>query len=239
MGRLRGQVYRRVRTGFTLWELLVVVGVLVLLMGLVATFAGKSWKAARRTNCMSNMRQVSAAYFQYAAENDGRLPLCDLDQVVLGRSFDALKDISYLRPYIGDRRVYHCPEDLRTDVRTYAVNDYFGGQFLSITHAPLLQRVVNMPMTMLLIEEQSPPLKNSYAGGFVILPAPSTAWADNPGVLHEGGTCLSFADGHVEYWKWLDKRTLTLPLTAFPHTKDNPDLVRLQGVAGSSLATVN
>jgi prepilin-type N-terminal cleavage/methylation domain-containing protein/prepilin-type processing-associated H-X9-DG protein len=27
-------------------------------------------------------------------------------------------------------------------------------------------------------------------------------------IHHSGGTCLSFADGHVEYWKWKDPRTV-------------------------------
>jgi prepilin-type N-terminal cleavage/methylation domain-containing protein len=28
-------------------------------------------------------------------------------------------------------------------------------------------------------------------------------------IQHSNGTCLSFADGHLEYWKWKDPRTLT------------------------------
>ena len=31
---------------------------------------------------------------------------------------------------------------------------------------------------------------------------PSTSWADSPSKRHNKGACLSFADGHVEYWKW-------------------------------------
>jgi hypothetical protein len=37
-------------------------------------------------------------------------------------------------------------------------------------------------------------------------PVASSFW-DVPGGQHLDGTVLSFADGHAEYWKWVDKRT--------------------------------
>jgi prepilin-type processing-associated H-X9-DG protein len=40
-----------------------------------------------------------------------------------------------------------------------------------------------------------------------------TGWSDGyrewgAPIHHANGTCLSFADGHVEYWKWRDPRTV-------------------------------
>jgi prepilin-type processing-associated H-X9-DG protein len=33
-------------------------------------------------------------------------------------------------------------------------------------------------------------------------PYPANNWADSPSKRHNRGACLSFADGHAEYWKW-------------------------------------
>src|ERR1017187_4253818 len=38
-------------------------------------------------------------------------------------------------------------------------------------------------------------------GIFLVEPAPGT-WRDSPATQHSRGGTFSFADGHVEYWKW-------------------------------------
>ena len=45
---------------------------------------------------------------------------------------------------------------------------------------------------------------------------------------HNGGDNLIFGDGHLEYWKWQDPDTLTLPYTdAWCYARD-PGSVDLQ-----------
>lgn len=42
---------------------------------------------------------------------------------------------------------------------------------------------------------------------------PEECWGrqyDYPPVHHSNGTCLSFVDSHIEYWKWKDPRTIKL-----------------------------
>ena len=36
------------------------------------------------------------------------------------------------------------------------------------------------------------------------------SWWDRPTVRHGDGTNFSFADGHSDYWKWKDPRTVKL-----------------------------
>jgi hypothetical protein len=67
-------------------------------------------------------------------------------------------------------------------------------------------------------------------GGFVVENAP--VWIDFPAILHRNGTCLTFVDGHGEYWVWGDPRTLTLTKHLTP-SGGNADLVRLQNVQGA------
>jgi len=55
----------RVRRGFTLVELLVVMTIIAILMGLAFAGVARAREAARRTQCMNDMRQFGSAVMQY------------------------------------------------------------------------------------------------------------------------------------------------------------------------------
>lgn len=59
--------------GFTLIELLVVIAVVALLIGILFPALGRARHGARVMGCLSNMRQVGTAAYQYAVERDGLL----------------------------------------------------------------------------------------------------------------------------------------------------------------------
>src|SRR5439155_11108828 len=63
-----------IRRGFTLVELLVVVAVLALLAGLLFPVLSQARHAARRSACVSNLRQLGAAFAMYAGDYDETLP---------------------------------------------------------------------------------------------------------------------------------------------------------------------
>src|SRR5262245_63037310 len=62
------------RRGFTLVELLVVIGVVAALAALLLPALASASDRARRTACLSNLRQVGIAVQAYAADNSGRIP---------------------------------------------------------------------------------------------------------------------------------------------------------------------
>jgi hypothetical protein len=67
------KIDKRNTTGFTLVELLVVIAVLALLAGLALPALLKTSEASNQTKCLSNMRQLSAAYLLMVADKDGVL----------------------------------------------------------------------------------------------------------------------------------------------------------------------
>ncbi len=69
-------VTRRVRShwGFTLVELLVVIGIIALLISILMPALSNARREARKTQCLSNLRQVGMALASYLAESKGVYP---------------------------------------------------------------------------------------------------------------------------------------------------------------------
>lgn len=63
------------RRAFTLVELLVVTGILAMLAAILFPVFAQSKAAAKRTECVSNVRQLSAAMLMYVDDHDGTYPM--------------------------------------------------------------------------------------------------------------------------------------------------------------------
>src|SRR5438034_1315822 len=60
--------------GFSLVELLVVIGIIAVLVALLLPVAAKAREQSRRTKCLANLRTIGQQMFMYANVNRDRLP---------------------------------------------------------------------------------------------------------------------------------------------------------------------
>lgn len=74
MTRAKRPAASGVRCGFTLVELLVVVGIISVLIALLLPALNAAGAAARRVACASNLRQLGQAMMMYASDNGGNFP---------------------------------------------------------------------------------------------------------------------------------------------------------------------
>ncbi len=129
--------------------------------------------------------------------------------------------VSPLWDYCPSTDVYHCPGDQRAKqgrnqglwawVSYSKANPMNGGGWQGSTanggSQPYFTKIDEIPdpaMSMVFVEEQDP--RNENLGTWVInVP---TGWVDPFAVAHGNDSSFSFADGHSENHKWIDKGTL-------------------------------
>ena len=106
------------RHGFTLVELLVVIGIIALLISILLPSLSAAREQGNRTKCLSNLRQLGLAISMYANSEKGHYPYPATsahrkDDVIYWQSGRNL-DESALGPYMGlpfNRQAWICPSD--------------------------------------------------------------------------------------------------------------------------------
>lgn len=66
------------RRGFTLIELLVVIAIIAILAAILFPVFGRARENARRSSCLSNMKQMGLAAMQYVQDYDERYPMGEI-----------------------------------------------------------------------------------------------------------------------------------------------------------------
>jgi len=157
--------------GFTLVELLTVVGIIVVLMGLLIPSIYTAREKAKQAKCASNVRQLLIGLNLYEQEY---------------KSFPVLSDgggtlyTSLYPRFIDSKEIFHCPNH-----RNLAGEHYAGNATCYAS---------NDTVTANGLTADNP----DYAISQTVLVIDSLWDYEQP--RHSGGSNLGFADGHVEWY---------------------------------------
>ena len=103
------------RPGFSMVELLVVIGIIALLAGLLLSAVSRVRESAQSARCLSNLHSISVAFHAYASENDLRFP----EPAATNVSWEFM-----LQPYLSQTMVFGCPSDLEVFPATGSSYDW-------------------------------------------------------------------------------------------------------------------
>ncbi|RYG71697.1 DUF1559 domain-containing protein [bacterium] len=94
--------------GFTLIELLVVIAIIAILAAILFPVFGRARENARRSSCMSNLKQLGLGTMQYTQDYDEYLP-----DATYGPA-SAITDPKWMDvifPYVKSEQIFTCPSD--------------------------------------------------------------------------------------------------------------------------------
>lgn len=93
------------RVGFTLIELLVVIAIIAILAAILFPVFGRARENARRSSCLSNLKQIGTGIMMYEQDYDGFMP----PSVVFATSSTFKTWPTLMMPYIKSEQVFVCP----------------------------------------------------------------------------------------------------------------------------------
>ncbi len=103
-----GVVHQR---GFSLVELLVVIGIIALLIGILMPVLSRAREQSRRTDCLANLRSLGQAMFMYANNHKDRLPNGNLRTVFIDYAGANRVMVDFADMDVKAPAVFHCPSD--------------------------------------------------------------------------------------------------------------------------------
>lgn len=122
---------RRKLLGFTLIELLVVIAIIAILAAILFPVFARARENARKTSCLSNLKQLGLGIMQYTQDFDENFP----NGYIAGGS-DWINDgwPVFVQPYVKSIEVFRCPSDTVPPVQegwqgkaiSYASNGLYG-----------------------------------------------------------------------------------------------------------------
>ena len=203
----------RRQRGFTLIELLVVIAIIAILAAILFPVFQKVRENARRTACLSNMKQIGLAFMQYNQ---------DYDEKFTGSTYYGEGWAGKVYPYVKSKGVYVCPDDSTKPLpNTYAPDQvsYTANSFLLCPHtvsstdntavSSTLAQLTAPATTVLLFEGQS--VESGYNG-----PGTGTDHQNNYTYLTDPGENQSLVgDGSSDAY--------SVPIEVGRHAPDNAD----------------
>ncbi len=204
---------------FTLIELLVVIAIIAILMAILMPALNRVREQGKRTVCLNNIRQLALAWNLYADDYDSKIVNGNThaDQRDAWVKWESTLNVAEkirnieegnLFLYVPNIKIYKCPAGVKDEVCTYSIPDYMNGHLAieGATPDPLTYRSkIRNPAQQIVFLDEGRLTPSSFT-----IYHYKELWWDQITARHGDGTNFSFSDGHSEYWKWDDPRTVEI-----------------------------
>lgn len=140
---------KRERAGFSLIELVVILGILAILVMVATPMIRTALARAKAAQCLGNLKVLGSAFSQYLGEHNMMFPAMAAGRESKDESFPVLDTV--LAEYVGDPRIFSCPADgeglaARTGT-SYYYNSALSGQSLaSLNFLGLTEETTRIPV---------------------------------------------------------------------------------------------
>jgi prepilin-type N-terminal cleavage/methylation domain-containing protein/prepilin-type processing-associated H-X9-DG protein len=195
--------------GFTLVELLVVIGIISVLIAILLPALNKARQAAKTVQCASQMRQIALSILMYTQDSDGWCPPA-IEKNSIWLDSQCLRRLNR-HGYITNIHLLYCPEDPNAEVAlahngfawqvyhwgyvsSYIPTVFFGLPYYGAPtpHWPWYHGFNRFARKPILGERKYPNIYATNAAPYMQPNAMRHTW-------HNGGSNLAFGDGHVAW----------------------------------------
>ena len=249
---MKYQYTTRSQRGFTLIELLVVIGIIAILAAILFPVLAQAKEAAKKTDCASNVRQLSIAMLMYQGDWDGAYPMR-----LAGTDHPEVEQwIDMIHPYVKAGQTGQTSPLSKCQTFIPAANKQIKGWGYGInghlhpdvgdTLSPVTESNVISPASTALIGDSvigdfyaqaSRRVRAAFGNSNNTSPY-KLACADlrtrhgggNGLKLNDGGSNMSFTDGHV---KFLKAGFILTRLGIHPEAPEPGDPMFFNGSAGT------
>ena len=209
------------RKAFTLVELLVVIAIIAILASILFPVFARARENARKTSCLSNLKQISLAFIQYAQDYDERYPLTSFGATNISWTVGA-------QPYMKSTQLFRCPSDNADVWKTpaappttnYFTTSYLMNAWMAGTAPYTNQSAIQSTSKVVLLTESSGVGRDHFHPFNWVndLSGPSGTPTNGPLswtfdatknqtieialTRHLDGFNVAYCDGHIKWTKW-------------------------------------